>query len=576
MKALLVIVIHWIFRNLLAFLTIVLILVAVTLIQNEVKELSAAMTDRAAMNGGAEEFRQFIESREKEATERAKQFEKESVAALKGRIETIERRIQEVSATQKSPASQVLPILTGGKVIDGFVDVLKTDAEIRILQQEKAYLESLLSAAEMVGKRGEAEKELERRRQLHVAANAVLMRNESEQAALIDCCSLSARLMPWSSNFLRLENLQAMNAGLRAANLAANENYLRQRRILTLLQNMKDPAPFKIAREQFADSLDALKQGTDEIDARYRQNWLKIISTPVFDVIPTAIGILLAVIFVPFGIKAVFYFVIAPIASRRPSICILPSTSGVIESGASELAPAGARRQISDVSVSISIDEHREVLVHPEYLQSSPVAGIKDTKWLLDWSFPMSSLVSGMVTLTRIRASSPETVTVSATRDPFIELGVLSIPEGSAVILQPHCLVGVVQGVDLPVRISSHWRLGTLNAWLTLQLRYLAFHGPAEMIVKGCRGVRMESGGSGRSINQAATIGFSANLSYSTSRCETFASYLLGKQELFNDHFSGGPGFYVYEEMPHFGKKAGITGRGLEGISDSLLKILGV
>jgi hypothetical protein len=50
----------------------------------------------------------------------------------------------------------------------------------------------------------------------------------------------------------------------------------------------------------------------------------------------------------------------------------------------------------------------------------------------------------------------------------------------------------------------------------------------------------------------------------------------MGMRGLFNDNFSGGPGFYVYEEMPNFGRKSGITGRGLEGLTDGLLKVLGI
>jgi hypothetical protein len=50
----------------------------------------------------------------------------------------------------------------------------------------------------------------------------------------------------------------------------------------------------------------------------------------------------------------------------------------------------------------------------------------------------------------------------------------------------------------------------------------------------------------------------------------------MGTRGLFNDSFSGGPGFYVYEEMPYFGKKAGITGRGLEGLTDGVLKVFGI
>ncbi|MCK7502947.1 MAG: hypothetical protein MZV70_01815 [Desulfobacterales bacterium] len=34
--------------------------------------------------------------------------------------------------------------------------------------------------------------------------------------------------------------------------------------------------------------------------------------------------------------------------------------------------------------------------------------------------------------------------------------------------------------MDRPMQITRHWRLGSLSAWLTLQLRYIVFHGPAK------------------------------------------------------------------------------------------------
>jgi uncharacterized protein (AIM24 family) len=128
------------------------------------------------------------------------------------------------------------------------------------------------------------------------------------------------------------------------------------------------------------------------------------------------------------------------------------------------------------------------------------------------------------------------------------------------------------------MEISRHWRLFSLHAWVTLQLRYLVFHGPGRLILKGCRGVRAESPdpGNPRIINQAATIGFSANLDYSNTRCETFVSYLRGKEDLFNDLFAGGPGRFVYEEMPSGTRNPGLTGRGLEGFVDATLKVFGV
>ena len=99
---------------------------------------------------------------------------------------------------------------------------------------------------------------------------------------------------------------------------------------------------------------------------------------------------------------------------------------------------------------------------------------------------------------------------------------------------------------------------------------------PRKLLVQGCRGVRIEQAGSGRSIDQAAMFGFSANLDYSPRRSETFGAYLLGTRSLFNDRFSGGPGVYVYEEMPYFGRKPGLTGRGFEGLTDGLMKVFGI
>lgn len=157
-----------------------------------------------------------------------------------------------------------------------------------------------------------------------------------------------------------------------------------------------------------------------------------------------------------------------------------------------------------------------------------------------------------------------------------MKVSVIEVPEGSSIVLQPRGLVGVLQQRSRPLRISSKWLSGYLHSWLTLQFRYLVFHGPVKLVMKGCRGVRMEPTGGGRLINQSATLGFSANAKYSVRRCETFVSYWRGVEELFNDQFAGTNSVYIYEEMPSLHRKAGIAGRGLEGLTDSVLKVFGI
>jgi uncharacterized protein (AIM24 family) len=286
--------------------------------------------------------------------------------------------------------------------------------------------------------------------------------------------------------------------------------------------------------------------------------------------LPTALWILVGLMLAPIFIKAFLYFALAPLAGRLAPIRILPDRE------ARDTSAAGP----SAVSLPLDVQPGEEILVHADFLQSSSHPARKQTQWFLNPQLPFTSIASGMFILTRIRPESDADtrVVVSSQNDAFGEVGAVRVPERAAMVVQPRSLAGIVKRVGSPVSVTRHWRLGSLHAWLTLQLRYLAFHGPCTLILKGCRGVRAERPDPGRPrlINQAATLGFSANLDYRNTRCKTFVSYLRGKEALFNDLFAGGPGIFVYEEMPAGGRRAGIVGRGLEGVLDALLKAFGI
>lgn len=315
------------------------------------------------------------------------------------------------------------------------------------------------------------------------------------------------------------------------------------------------------------DKIDALIRAQRERVAQSPAEWILETSKKT---LPVAIGILIGAMLVPILIKTVFYFVLAPVASRLPPIRIIPDPS----------APAIPNPAPSAVSIPIDVDPAEELLVQPDFLQSSSQPARKRTKWLLNLRIPLASIASGMYALTSIRPEGdrPTRVVISSQKDAFGEIGIIEVPLGAAMIVQPRCLAGVVKPAGVPVDISRHWRLGSLHAWLTLQLRYLAFHGPCKLILKGCRGVRSEEPDPNqpRLINQSATLGFSANLDYKTTRCETFVPYLRGREDLFNDLFGGGPGRFVYEEMPAVDSKASLVSRGLEGLVDTVLKGFGI
>jgi len=279
-----------------------------------------------------------------------------------------------------------------------------------------------------------------------------------------------------------------------------------------------------------------------------------------------AFVLLLGIIAMPFLIRLLFYFVLAPLAQRRAAIRIS------VPGGAGVPMPDAER---SRTSVAITLNAGEELLVRQDYLQSTPATGSKSTQWFLDWRHPFSSLASGLWFLTRLRGTG-EATTISAVRDAFAEVTVVTLPEGCAAVLHPRALAAVVQPEGYPMRIRSHWRLFSLNAWLTLQLRYFVFHGPARLVIKGGRGVRLEPAGSGRVFGQDQLVGFSADLAYAVTRTETFWPYFLGREQLLKDRVLSGEGTLIVEESPMAGRQGAGARRGLEGAFDAALKAVGL
>ena len=324
------------------------------------------------------------------------------------------------------------------------------------------------------------------------------------------------------------------------------------------------------AQERKARQLNELRALIESQEKRVAMDPINRLLAVARNQLATALWVLAGLMVMPMLIKVFFYFIAAPIVERLPAMCIVPN----------DRAPLFPEPPPSDVSVALDIGPNEQAFIHADFLQSSSRQSRKRTQCLLNRDYPFASLASGMTILTRIQPEPGTTtrVVVSSQKDPLGEIGLIDIPENGAMVIQPRSLAGVVTRTGSTVRITSKWRHSSPHAWLTLQLRYLVFHGPCKLILKGCRGVRVESPAPGgdRLINQAATLGFSANLLYKNTRCETFVSYFRGQEDLFNDLFSGGPGVFVYEEMPALGRKTGITGRGLEGVVDAFLKAFGI
>ena len=275
---------------------------------------------------------------------------------------------------------------------------------------------------------------------------------------------------------------------------------------------------------------------------------------------------LAAIIAAPYLIRLFCYFVLAPAAMGRPAIRIAATGAAAVP------IPPTAR---STTAVDVRLEPGEQLLVKHGYLQTTSEGGAKETQWLLDGRHPISSLATGLTFLTRIRGDG-EVTGVSAVRDPFAEVAVMTLPAGAACVLQPRALAAVAEPMDRRLRISAHWRLFSLNAWLTLQLRYLVFHGPARLVLKGARGVRVEPAQRGRIFGQDQVVGFSTDLAYSVTRNETFWPYFIGREPLLKDRVAAGEGVLIIEEAPMAGRHGGQVRRGIEGMIDAGMKVFGL
>ena len=265
-------------------------------------------------------------------------------------------------------------------------------------------------------------------------------------------------------------------------------------------------------------------------------------------------------------IRLFCYFILAPAVMRRPAIRLrVPGGSGA------HIPPVDR----STTSVGVRLGAGEELLVRQDYLQTTSYAGSKGTQWFLNWRLPVTSMATGLWFLTRIRGED-EVTTVSAVKDPFAEVTVLTLPEGASCVLHPRALAAVAQPIRRPLRIETKWRIRSLAAWLTMQLRYVIFHGPARLVVKGGRGVRVERAERGRIFGQDQLVGFSTDFAYSVTRTETFWPYFLGREPLLKDRVADGVGVLIVEEAPMAGRRAGRVRAGIEGLIDAGMKAFGM
>jgi hypothetical protein len=266
------------------------------------------------------------------------------------------------------------------------------------------------------------------------------------------------------------------------------------------------------------------------------------------------------------------FMVLAPFVSGRAPVVLGPAT--------------GARPEIttSRSSMDLTLGPGDTLWVREKFLQSSDEGLKKRTKSVLDWGMPLTCVAAGLTEMVEMLNCTTEVTyraTFSSQENPNTELVLVTVPPGASLVMRPSFLAGAVGLDGGKVRIRPHWRLFTMQSWVTGRFRYFEFVGPCRLLVSGSRGVRAEvlsavvgNPAPARRTNQDATIGFTPGLAYRPVRAETFWAYFRGMNPLFDDLFEG-EGVFLCQETSAKGPQEE-TRKFWAGLRGGVLRIFGL
>ena len=566
-------------RNLTLFVAILLVLASGNWIRGEWKTIQGIVDELPALRSAHEAVGAYRAEMTQGVVRQVRQLSGAATQRLDTRIRTLDDEIRQLQLDQDK-VSFVSAAVAGGDAVPAVLaQTARRNIDIELRRQERAYLLALRARVDAMVNRQAAFDKLEQIRLAHVTVYTALQAALKQRAAIQANAGLRASIF-FTEPYRQVQALERQIQTLRIANDGAHKAYLAQRALLDQLPTLPARADFRIDEQRLAAIAAPLRERIVRAEALAARNVVWQAWQAVQPLLPAALGVLLGWWLVPAAIRALFYFVLAPLAARRPPVVFAAPERGAPASAPAEPHAGRDGARISAVSHKVALAPGHDMLVRPDFCQSQPTGVRITTKVLFDWHYWLTSIAAHLWMLNRIRnierTAGPAEIVVSSTVDALDEVALLHIQPGEAFVLQPRGLVGMVYETGRRPRIRSHWRLGTLHAWLTLQLRYLSFEGPATLIVKGCRGVRLEDASSGRTISQDATLGFSANARYRTVRAEPFIPYLRGTQPLLHDTFAGDGACYLYEEVPRNARPGRRRDNPLEVLLDAGLKAFGI
>ena len=310
-------------------------------------------------------------------------------------------------------------------------------------------------------------------------------------------------------------------------------------------------AAFTAVNGRLAEVQRELQAASSRVDALRRQ--INLTQQQIDDSLATPLGraavvvqshwrtgllVGLGVLLLPWLTRCIWYFLLAPLASRAPPVQLI--------------SPRDDRQQVQfDCSAAVkrlpvTVPPQASLYARAACVKEYAIGSSKRTELMWNWSAPLISYAAGLWELTRVDGGETGCeVSLWSGVDADRQLVLVDLNDHPGLVFRPRHLVGLIHQPGM-LRLRRKWRLLSLHAWCTLQLRYILLEGTGQVVLWALGGVESASPITGqRCVTQSAVAGFDGRLQYSVRRNETFWPYLRGREPLFDDCFVGESSYLV-------------------------------
>lgn len=470
--------------KLLLFGFIVLILMSMNWVKNEWGNIQRIREELPSLQQSKKDVDDYRVMLADAISSKARQLSNGTAEQFDERILSLDNEISRLQKEQENEPA--LSVVAKGMhaVPEQLTNAVKRSLTMEMLRQERDYVSSMREFVKTLGNRKEEERKLTLLEQEQLATESALQNKLKQQAAFEANAGLMVRI-PFTDANEQQKKLNQQVTALREANGVARRAFLTQQARLGRLPALSIPAEFKIDETRIAAILHPLQGQVVRAENLAAQSYAWQAYQVVQPWLAMAFAIVLGWVLLMALSRTLFYFVLAPLAARRPPIVLTPLEQSEHEADSTGQAGQASNSVISAVSKTVKLVPGCELLLRPDYCQSQPENVSASTKLLFDWSRWLTSIAANLWMLKRMHATEEVEIVVSSTTSTLDEVALLDIADGKAFVIHPRGLVGMMYKTGQRTQIRSHWRIASLHAWLTLQLRYLSFDGPVTLIVKG-------------------------------------------------------------------------------------------